>query len=675
MDLRTTFRSASLLAASVLCASAATAQGITNCVNWAETAHDPAGTLHVEGFLVAQEGVAGVEVFSASARKWDFVAPPGSTVVGKGDWCMLMFTPNGMTAYSARLNNSATLPFMGGTLPFFFDCHDDVCFVVGIDNNGLLTSWAYSAVHGVWVPQVLGGAVTPADYAISRFVVGIRDNNFYHGFSARIGAWSTTPGPIAGAPISADGNVLLADFTLTPNPRLVAFSGVRGCWTPSPLLRFGTPVLLDHNVVYARAVNSTPGTISPCAYSAYSSAWSLAPVPTTPVALEVVSDNVVLVNDPSSTAVGIQAFGAGHATWHVLPPNFTLLNIDEDYAMAVDPLSLDLSGFSGVCGGPWQFESNPSGAFPVPVVPPDHIGAADTGTSFHVFQPTMNTWAPTLPKTPLDTVFVADAVLEVQGTGITWGIDTRWGTWVPSPAMSPLTAGTGSVIAHQTGGGVVEGLDERCNLYNPPYPLVSGPSLMSPGRNLVVFSPPVGSSTGIVEAYSVQRGDWTSPGAIPLPLAVGPLPEENVAALVDGGGVLWAYGSPNDGHVYYQWPNCTEYHVSKAQGQNPNCKPVLLAVGMRSRPGNITWLLRGNTIQCPPLLLAGFCGELWMPLAGTIIQAGPGVHDPDCMIEYRIGLPPTLPPCIEPWFQTLTFDVGSGVLCFGCKRSDAAWIF
>jgi hypothetical protein len=45
------------------------------------------------------------------------------------------------------------------------------------------------------------------------------------------------------------------------------------------------------------------------------------------------------------------------------------------------------------------------------------------------------------------------------------------------------------------------------------------------------------------------------------------------------------------------------------------------------------------------------------------------------MIEYRIGLPPTLPPCIEPWFQTLTFDVGSGVLCFGCKRSDAAWIF
>jgi hypothetical protein len=279
-----------------------------------------------------------------------------------------------------------------------------------------------------------------------------------------------------------------------------------------------------------------------------------------------------------------------------------------------------------------------------------------------------------LPKSPLDAVLVADAVLEVTGTGVTWGITTRWGNWVASPALSPITAGTGSVIVHQNFGGIVDSLDERCGQYNPPYAL-SGPSLMSPGRNLCVFQSNVSTSNSLIEAYSVQRGDYTSPGFLPMPLVVAPIPEENVAALVDNGGNLWAYGSANDGHTYYQWPNCTEYHVSKAAAQNPNCKPVLFGYGTRSNPGNISFLLLGTGIQCPPITLPGYCGELWLPLAGIQLYATLGLHDPDCMLEYKALIPFGLPQCIQAWLQPITFDVNAGVFCFGCKRADAAWIF
>src|SRR5690606_13426671 len=108
-------------------------------------------------------------------------------------------------------------------------------------------------------------------------------------------------------------------------------------------------------------------------------------------------------------------------------------------------------------------------------------------------------------------------------------------------------------------------------MWNTPLALGT-PHVMTPGRNLVVFTPSAGALAGAVQAYSVQRGDAISPGALPMPLAVGPVAEENVAMLVDGGGALWAYGSANDGHTYYQWPNGTEYHISSSPASLATCK-------------------------------------------------------------------------------------------------------
>jgi hypothetical protein len=666
-----TWAAGALLTSALLPATAAAQMSSSACVSWDQVPYDTAGTLYVEGFLVAQEGAAGVEVFSAAARKFTTVAPPGSSVQGSGDWCLLIREPSTMRAYSSRLNNSAPLPF--GVAPIFFDSSDDVAMVVGIDTSGLFTVWAYSAVRGLWVPQPLGAQIGPADYAISRFVVGIRDGNSYHGFSARTGTWSTFAGPV-GAQLKADGNTLIADFVPAGGGKVAAFSGVRGCWALSPQMSNPSPLLLDHNTCYIRAnVLTPPISFAPCAYSAYRGTWTTSPfVQPHAGVVETISDNVVLV-DNSAFGVGLDAFGAGGGSWSALPGPFRPLVVDEDYAISIDP-SGSVLGFSGTCTGPWVPEAiPPTPVGPIPIVPPDHIGGVDAGTSLHVFLPAYNSWAPPLAKTFNDVVLAADAVIELVTPGGSRAISTRWGNWVGNPPVSLATAGTGSVIAHQGPGGVIDMFDERCDMWNAPTGL-GAPTLMTPGRNLCVFSPVPGGVGPGVYAYSVQRKDWTSPGPIPTPLNVGPIAEENVAALVDAGGALWAYGSPNDGHTYFQWPNGTEYHVS-GPTTTAFCKPVLFDYSIRATPGHLSYLLLGNLIQCPPIVLPGYAGELWLPFVGTSVYGFVGVHDADCLIDQKIPLAAPLLPCIQPWFQALTIDPGTFTVSFSCRRSDPAWIF
>jgi len=146
--------------------------------------------------------------------------------------------------------------------------------------------------------------------------------------------------------------------------------------------------------------------------------------------------------------------------------------------------------------------------------------------------------------------------------------------------------------------------------------------------------------------------------------------------MVDGGGALWAFGSPNDSHVYYAWPNGTEYHVSGGVfSSSVTCKPTLFDIGIRSNPGDFSYLLLGPTIQCPPIPLGGFGGSLWLPLVGTSIYSFVGVHDLDCMIDQKIPLGPPALACIQPWFQAITIDAVTLTPRFSCRRSDPAWIF
>lgn len=645
-----------------------------SCVAWDAIPYSTLGSFTTEGFLVGYEDPgAGVFAFSASARKWTPVAPAGSTVLGSGDWCLLASdTSGGIVGYSARMNASSTLTLVPGTVPTIVDVSDDVALVIAPNNLGALTAWGYSAVRNTWSPIALGSSIAVADYAISRFVIGVRDGNRYHGFASRTSDWTTFVGPGPGATMAADGNTLLVDFA-SPGlaPIVSAFSGVRGCWALAPPLAQGTSPSLDHNVAYVEADIGTPSGYSPSAYSAYRASWvSIAPRPFG--ATTVLSDNVVLLEHPDPS-IRLAAFGAGHGTWATLSGAFAAFYVEEDLATAVDLTSRDVLGFSGLCGGFWALEANPTGAAPLPLLGPDHIGGFDTGTSLHIFLPKDNTWAAPLPKAPFDPVIPADEVVEVITLGATFAIDTRNGVWMAGPATPSPPVGTGSVIAHQTPAGVVDLFDERCGMWNPGYPLF-GPSSLVAGRNLVVASPPPTGIVGRVEAYSVQRCDWTSPGPIATPLTIGPIAEENVAALVDGGGLLWAYGSANDGHAYFQWPNGTEYHVSGKHADS-TCRPTLLGYGTRGTPGNFSYLVLGTSLSCPPIVFPGIKGELWMPLGTASLYATLGFHDPDCMLDYRTALAAPLPFCIQPWMQPLTFDAATFSLCFGCRRADAFWIF
>ncbi|MEZ5980406.1 MAG: hypothetical protein R3F34_19640 [Planctomycetota bacterium] len=640
------------------------------CVAWGATIYTPASTVKAEGFLVWHEHPGGVEAYSSAARKWTPFASAGSAVVDSGDWCVLAKDPiAGIVAYSARLNNAAALPIPPTSSVVLMDCDDDVALVVMQDTSGAFTAFGYSAVWGAWVGQPLGSTFfTPNNYAISRFVIGVDDGGTYHGFAARTGGWASQLG-VPGATMRADGNTLLADPTAAGFLNVYAFSGVRGCWSPSPNMVAGTAAQLDHNVAFVERDPGFPGTTSPTAYSAYRAGWFSQPVQPAPAGAALLSDNVVYFR-AITPGLENQAFGAGHATWASLGAPNTLLQLDEDYALTIDTVSLDVHGFSGLCGGTFVFELNGTTAFPAPLVGPDHVGGFDTGIAMHTFRPAQNVWTPPLPKSPNDQVWTSDVTVEVHSLATATSMGTRYNPWVPTPAFGFNPTGTGSVVAHQDPTGTVNVFDERCDMWNPPVAF-GFPRQLTVGRNVVLSEPVPGTATSI-DAYSVQRCDWSSPLGFALPVVTSGV-EENVAFALDSAGLLWGYGSSNDGQTYYQWPNGTEYLVS-GPAASPGCKPTLFGYGVRSTPGNLSWVILGAPLQCPPIVVPGFCNELWLPITSTLYSAV-GVHDLDCMVELRLPLTGTLLSCIQPWMQALTYDIATGQFCFGCRRADALWLF
>ena len=124
-----------------------------------------------DGFIVIHENSAGINAFSAAARKWNTVSPPGSVLFGFGDWTMLTREPGPtFRGYSARRNDSATLTLTGTAAVTLV--HDDVILVIENASVGSSqTAHGYSAVHNTWTSVGLGSTgVTAAEVAISRFV-------------------------------------------------------------------------------------------------------------------------------------------------------------------------------------------------------------------------------------------------------------------------------------------------------------------------------------------------------------------------------------------------------------------------------------------------------------------------------------------------------------------------
>ncbi|MFT5286988.1 MAG: hypothetical protein ACI8TQ_003163 [Planctomycetota bacterium] len=648
----------------------------TSSAQWDDTPFDPLMPVIEEGFVVIHENSLGINAFSAASQKWSTISPPGSSLLGSGDWTMLTKEPSGLyRGYSARRNNSATIGTTGIVTTFV---DDDVILVIDSTAIGAFAH-GYSAVYNTWATIPLLTAPASLDIAVSRFVAAVRDKNLYHGFAARTGAWSTLSLTDRGGSPSADGNTVLVnllDISGTGIPNMAAFSGVRGSWAMSPPYDFPPTPMLDHNVASVRIRTTVPGMVSISAYTAYDATWVTSPVVHAPGFFsEALTDNVVLVSD-SNPAIAFEAFGSRPATWATFGGNYSLLALDEDYAVLHHLANFDIVGYSGVCGGVWVPEPTPSGVAVVPIGTPDHQLTIRESTTLHNFLPATNSWSP-LSGAPAGSVITGEDAMTDVRAGSFRANATRWGGWTGGPvapaAPYAITSG-GSVVAHQqlagAGIGDIYAFDERCDMWVPPF----NPGLvttLSAGRNLLISDP--GAAAGApVHGYSVQRGDWTTPGPIATPLAVAPTTEENVAWLVDASGRLWGFGSPNVGHVYYAWPNGTEYHVS---GNLPGTTiPPILGYSILGIPGTTGAYALISATKIPPTIFIPFAGFVCIDLTSFVNLGFFGVTDADCLRERLKVVPLPLPSCLQFWLQPLSFNFGSGVYTWE-HRCDPAWFF
>jgi len=444
-----------------------------------------------------------------------------------------------------------------------------------------------------------------------------------------------------------------------------------------PPLHYAPAPLLDHNVAYVR-VPAPPG-IAGCAYSAYDATWTPSPVVHLPgLVAELISDNVVRLEDPDP-AIRFEAFGARPALWATLGGDFVDIILDEDYTVVQDTTNMRVAGFSGLCRGMWVPNPTPSGLPTASIGAPDHMGYfLEGGATLHVFQPTIDAWTPPIGLVAGAIPFAEDAVCDVRG-GTFLANASRWGTWNAGPATpaAPFATTTGgSVIAHQQLGGAGVGdiyvFDERCDMWPAPFN-PGAVTTLTAGRNLLVSDPGAGGA-GPVHGYSVQRGDWTTPGPIATPLAVGPTADENVAWLVDGSGRLWGFGSPNIGHVYYAWPNGTEYHNSGNVAGAVVGTPIL-GYSILGTPGVTgAFGIAAFSKIWPPLALPPILGLVCIDLTLFVNLGFFGVTDADCLREKLVPIPNPVGGCFSIWLQPLSFDFFAGTSTWE-HRCDPAWFY
>ena len=665
------------LAPALLSACVLFATATTPAAQWDDIAYDPAFPVIEDGFIVVHENALGINAFSAASRKWTTVSPTGSFILGVGDWTMLTREPSGLySGYSSRRNDSATIAVSSVLTTMV---HDDVILIVDSTATGVVAH-GYSAVQNAWSTIPLLTPPTSADIAISRFVIAIRDKNLYHGFAARPGTWSTLTLVDSGDVPAADGNTVLVDL-LDPTglggiPSMAAFSGIRGIWAISPPYSFPPARLLDHNVASVHIRTAAPGLESLSAYTACDAAWVTSPVLHAPgFYTDAISDNVVVVSD-ADPAIALEAFGARPALWATLSGAVSVTIHDEDYVVAHRASHLEIYGFSGVCTGAWIPEPTPSGVPSFPVGTPDHMISLTEGPILHSFHPAMSFWDAPIGVPAGSVITGEDALTDIRG-GSFRGDASRWTGWTGGPvapaAPFSVTSG-GAVIAHQqtAGPGVndIYVFDERCDMWAPPFN-AGLPTTLSAGRNLLI-SDPGAAFAAPVHGYSVQRGDWTTPGPIATPLAIAPTTEENVALLVDGGGRLWGFSSANIGQVFWAWPNGTEYHVSgtiAGTGVIPR-----FGYSIEGTPGVTGSYALISPGKVPPAILLPYLGFYCIDLTLFFNLGFFGVTDPDCVRQKLKPIPNPLPPCLQLWTQPLTFDFGAGTFAWE-HRCDPGWFF
>jgi hypothetical protein len=592
---------------------------------WDDVAWSPAAPVIDEGGLVLHDNGTALFVFSAVSQSWQSLAPSGSTLLGSGDWVALVEVAGGYTGYSAR-RASSTLLAAGGTLLGAF-VGDDVALVI-TQSGGSKTAHAYSAVTGSFVstPYTQVGPTVASDVAVSRFVAVLRSGASFKGFASRTGAWVTLMTPTAPGAPAAVGNLGLGPTTIIgAGPALAAFSGVLGTWATSPLLHSSNATLHTPNMAFVRA--DAGASWKACGYSAYNGRWVTSSVLRSPVPHSIhATDNVLLIQGGPPPEPGLEALGARPGlAWAAYAASVALaVPVGPDFAFASSlPGGGDVKlSFSGVSDGTWRTQSFVS--FLSTSINFDHVAVGVDGLMLRGYSPITNTFTATIPNYFVPTL--SDATVDLtRAGGVHLAYSARWGTWVAGPpwAAGDVVAAGGSFVARQHLDGSIDIFDERCNMWPPAFaPGVS--STMHAGRNVLLAQLPAGA----VHGYSVQRADWTSPaGAAAGAPAAGPAVEDDVGWFVDSAGTLWAFGSPGDLHVWYQWPNDTEYQ-SVGLTLVPPISPSPLGLSFRGSPGETVHLLLALAPLCPGVSVGAIAGLLCLDPATLQIIPGLGVLGP-----------------------------------------------
>ena len=652
---------------------------------WDRITHNPANSVHTEGFLIAHDDGSNVMAFSAMAQEWMPIAPGGSEIIATGDFCALVKLASGdLIAYSARLHELQTAPVPAAGNVLDVRVGDDVALVIADDGAGALLALGYTAGRNSWDTLALGaGTMANLDYDVSRFVASVTNGTLLGGFTARIGSW-TTLGNDSVQDLRLDGNMVVADVVPTPGSGVcaAAFSGVLSTWSVSPPTHPSNVTALDHNVAWAMIDTGMGSTFRQAAYSAYTGSWVI------PTDLYLasnwtaqLSDNVVLLHTILSDRY--LAFGArpGDAIVPV-PTNgpWALVQLTEDCAVLKEVGTPFVHGFSGLCGA--SFAAHPVSDPVTPIGTPSHaLHIRDAAGLMHSFGPATSTWASAAATGPSALLHVDDAVHVIEDGLQRWTYSTRHNNWSASPLWPTATyqyATGGSIIAIQEDlatSGELKVYNEVRDHWDGPF--AQNETLdMHAGRNLIMF---VDTSSLAVSAYSTQTGRYTSP---PPALTTGIMAtgtqttvEENVAWFDDGLSLV-AYGSPGEIHSWYPWPQGTEYQAWAG------ATPTSLDASIRTDGPHFTWWIGALGLLNPPLNL-GPAGMLWLNVGGWYTMIGPQVARPVGvgsvhLAHHAINLPATPPICLQMWTQGFILPI------FGSPSppwwltgffAEPAWIF
>jgi hypothetical protein len=657
---------------------------------WSSLAYNSAKPITHRKWFVAHDPGTGVQAFSAIAQQWTPVSGASATQIYTCESALVMDEGGGvLRGWSAYTNSSSTQAVSAlftiksaGVL----DC--SYCLLV---DSGVVPPAlrAYSAYTGTWSSVALTNSAGNSSYGAN--VAIVQDGFHWRAYSAYTGQWVTFDAPSAPVQFPLAGSEYAAIDLGTPK-QYAAFSAQRGKWTLSPLYPASgaAPIPSGSSASAAFAIRADTGNASTRVYAGYSGLtgqWSTSTLvhSTTTSQAVTASANLVRVQD-TDTAARYEVFGAGNGVWQSLTgPNLVEDSLHQDFQLVKSTTTNPTTFYavSGLVGGGYTSISVPM--FSAVATPSTHgcvVYVLVSGGAW-AYSAATNAFLPQLafPGLAFPMIFGLESVYAfvLQGTGSIGtkakAYSARWGQWVDGPTVDGTAGwscdakGNTVVVTHNLptvpASYEFTPFDEHSNQWLAS-PVIGTDYAFCPNA-FVAYTP----STGVFQAYSAQRGDWstqTGVGAV-----VGGSSQisssEYMVSFTDTNGTLWVFATPDSTQSWFPWPIGKQYAVS---GATPGGTTPYIGLSVHGNPGTDYALVYANAALAPaPLAIPGFGGLLDLELSGAFLLANLGLVDADGVREARIPISGTLPSNTQAWMQAILLDLSNGQARFAGRATGA----